>query len=218
MTTPQHLYQRMRTDHSYRWYPTPQEAAWLEPLSQTDLNQLVQALCAEPVGDNQNVQGEAFRATYQWRMYACILSILRPDPQLYHDLLQAVLRIDDPSSNAVGIVALQQVQSRARITQDLLHCFRTYQDDTIRAFNISALFYWLRRIPPGRIDVYGLTEVLSMDYLHRLWLPRVLPPTDAVQWTYVHPTIEQLLQTIDCSSPHGHRVQQYVIQIMRDEM
>jgi hypothetical protein len=128
---------------------TPEQAQVLNTFSDDEYAKVAKRLLQEPTAKNEGLQGIEYRRTYAHLVFGVFLLCLRPNKNLYQNLLQGVLGIADPSSIQYGAFALRHIKPVEQVVSDLFEIAKKNQGNGNVLSHIAWLFYWLGFLEEG---------------------------------------------------------------------
>lgn len=177
--TPAELVRQIKQNKNY-WNGleiTPQQIEALTNFSPEEYDNVVCTFMQEPVRNSAGLHGVDYRETYAHLVYGTVLSILRPNPDLYSTVLAGVLQIADPSSISYGAFALRQLMPTEKIVRDLQKISDKHQDDKGLLSHIAWLLYWLGFSDTGQWRMPYAPATVEGDFAS-LVIETVQPTTD----------------------------------------
>ena len=137
---------------------TPEQVQVLNSFSEAEYAEVVKRLLQEPTAKNEDLQGIEYRRAYAHVLFGVFLLCLRPDQNLYQDLLKGVVGIADPSSIQYGAFALRQIKPVEQVVSDLFEIAQENHGNGNVLSHIAWLFYWLGFLQEGiyRIDKHTI--------------------------------------------------------------
>jgi hypothetical protein len=156
---------------------SPDKVRYLFSLDQSSYDEIIHLLLADNGDYARSQPNYHYTDGYKCQIAGCVLFALRPNPQLYHHVLAASLKIGDPSSCRDAVVALLQVKSPGDVAQAFLDLIDRHSHDPNTDEIVSRIldmFYWLGT-SPNSLLTNNPWPGYAIQATYSIWFGKLLP-------------------------------------------